>query len=124
MRTKCRRISWLVIFCALLMGCSEEDASPGGPDSNLVSVTGNVTRIEDNVPSDGGVFVELQLDNRTQETLYLPSFFTYPPPPEEQQQVYQVISQLEIGDRVYAEGERTDSGIKLKKLTILNGKKK
>ena len=117
-----RKPNWflcLVVILVLPTGCSEENGvPPSGPNSDLVSVTGNVTRIVDDIPVDGNVTIDLELGDGTTETLYLPSFFMQPLT-EEQEQVYQVIKQLKIGSRVKGEGERTKLGVKLSSLAIL-----
>lgn len=115
------RIPSMVLLSYLAIGCSGDDGTlAGAADSDLDSVTGMVTLIEDHVPVDGGVQLELELDTGKMDTAYLPSFFTAPPPPQEQYEVYQVIQQLEIGDRIKVEGERTPQGIKIEKLTVLD----
>lgn len=124
MRTTVTQMLCLTVFCAMVVGCSNGvDGRPSGPGTTLVSVTGRVMQIRDYVPLDGGVTISIRLTNRETETIYLKSIFTSPPPSEEELQihrdVYQVILQLEIGDRVTADGVRTDSGIEIKKLRRL-----
>jgi hypothetical protein len=79
-----------------------------------------VTRIEDKVPVDGGVTLELKLDNGETDTAYLPSFFTSPPPPLEKYQIYRVIRELDIGARIRVMGERTVYGLEISRLIVLS----
>jgi len=109
------------LFCAGVLvaqaGCSEEVAEPSQRDG-LVTVIGNVARIVDDTPVDGNARVDVDLDGGGQEILYLPSFFGNPPT-EEEKKVYQVIIELEVGDRVEAMGKKTEYGVKLKRLKKL-----
>ncbi len=115
------RLPWFGLLVAILVlptGCSEENDAPSGPNSDQVTVTGNVTRIVDDTPVDGNVIVDLELDDGNTDVLYLPSFFGQPPT-EDQKQAYQLIQQLKLGDRVKGRGERTDHGVLLGSLTKL-----
>jgi len=117
------RVPAMVLLTYLALGCSGDDGTlAGAADSDLDSVTGIVTLIEDHVPVDGGVTLELELDTGKMDTAYLPSFFTAPPPPQEQYELYQIIQQLKLGDRIRVEGERTPQGVKIEKLTVVNKK--
>ena len=98
-------------------GC--EDAAitpPDGPNPHVV-VTGEVTRIVDGIPVDGGVTVDVDVSNDVSEVLYLPSF-AWGQPTANEEKAYQVILTLEIGDWVTAQGTRTASGIKLEGLRV------
>lgn len=111
----------MVLLWGVAIGCFGEDGTPvGAHDANLDSITGIVTQIDDHVPVDGGVWLDLKLESGRMDTAFLPSFFTSPPPPPEQYEIYQLILRLEIGDRVKVEGERTTHGIRIEKLTVLN----
>jgi len=122
-------VSVLIFVVLISLGCSDDTGQvPAGlnsdaitkPDPDPVVVTGTVVEIADEVPVDGGVIIDLEVADGRTEVLYLPSFFTTPPPPENNQKVYQVIVQLEVGNRVKAEGCRTEHGIKLESLDILD----
>jgi hypothetical protein len=88
--------------------------------SELVTLTGVVTQIDDAVPVDGGVVIDLTLDNGETTKLFFGSLFTYPPPPQWKRDLYNVIASLEIGDRVRATGARVAGGISLRGLVILD----
>ncbi len=100
-----------------LSGCSDS-ALPDG--SGLVTVTGVVTQIDDQVPVDGGVTIILALDGGGTEMLLFESLFTSPPPSEQRLELYQKIRQAEVGSRVRATGVRGDLGIELTDLVVLN----
>jgi hypothetical protein len=87
--------------------------------SDLVTVTGVVTAIDDDVPVDGGVVIDLQLEDGETVQLFFGSLYTVPPPRQWQIDLYQVIAGLEIGDRVSATGTRVPLGIGLRHLRIL-----
>ena len=115
---------WLLVATAvaLLAACSSDDRreTTGPPDSQWVTVTGHVTRKDDQVPVDGGVEIDLRLDDGANERLYFGSLFTYPPPSRERQELYGVLVQVSVGNRVRARGTRSESGsIALEELTIL-----
>lgn len=123
MHARLRWVMWLVVILILPTGCSEEsDDSVTGSNpelvSDVVSVTGKVTRIADDIPVDGNAVIDLEVVGGKQEVLYLPSFFAHPPTPA-QEDVYQVIKQLSEGNQVKAVGKRTRFGIELQSLTIL-----
>lgn len=122
MSARLRWVMWLVVILVLPTGCSEEDGvtvtGPNPQVSGVVSVTGKVTRIADDIPVDGNAVIDLEVVGGKREVLYLPSFFTHPPTPA-QERVYQVIIQLREGDRVRAVGNRTRFGIELQSLTII-----
>ncbi len=95
---------------------------PSGPGtSGLVVVTGRVTQIENAVPVDGGVRIDIILEGGKTEQLLFPSLFTSPPPSEETLKLYDVIRRVELGDRIRAEGKRVPAGIELEALAILEG---
>lgn len=110
----------LLLSLVISSGCSDERRpTPSGPDgSDLVTVTGEVTFIYDNVPADGYVLIDLKLDDGGEEHLQ------HGPVPWEDDadefwSLYYKILQVEIGDWVRAEGRRVEGGIALKDLTIL-----
>lgn len=104
-----------------LLGCSSEETPSGlGNKSVAAVVVGEVTMIDDRVPVDGGVTIDIELDKGGTERLLFGSLFTYPPPSEERIELYQVIVGLKIGDRVRAMGLRTKEGIELVELMILD----
>jgi hypothetical protein len=116
------RTASVILLCSSVVGCSTENDTPAGASNpDVDSVTGVVTKIEDYVPVDGGVSIELKLDNGQTDTAFLPSFFTAPPPPQEQYEIYEMIRELEIGDRITVEGQRTSKGIKIEQLTVASG---
>ena len=106
-------IVWLVAIVALSTGCS----NPSGPDSELVSVTGTVTGISAILQVDGFVKMEIESlgDGKTEHLYLLRRTITE----EEFRQIHAVTLQLEIGDVVEAQGERTEAGIELHSMTIL-----
>ena len=115
-----RNLTILTITLLLLAAyaCSDDNSTDLG-DSNSAIVTGIIVAIEDLVPIDGGVTIDLEcLDGRSERLLF-PSLFTNPPPSEEMQQLYQVILLLKRGNLVQAKGTRTESGIELEQLTVL-----
>ena len=117
------RLRLAALLACLAVGCSGNTGTTSDADDPArASITGIVTAIDDRVPVDGGVILALKLDSGRADTAFLPSFFTYPPPPPEQSEIYRVIQQLQIGDRVEVEGERTSQGIKIDQLTILDGR--
>ena len=116
------RVALLRVLIPLFMivGCSDKNGnSTGIPSPDWDSVTGAIRRIDDAVPMDGGVDLELELDGGQTERAFLPSLFTVPPAPQEQWDIYSQIVGLKIGDRVTVEGERTEHGIRIEKLTVL-----
>jgi hypothetical protein len=119
MSTRTSWIIWLVVILVLPTGCSEEEsAPPSGPDSDLVSVTGAVARIVNDIPVDGDATVDIMLENGKTEIFYLPSLWGNEWTPE-QNEAYRVYRELKIGDRVNAVGTRMKHRIELKTLTIL-----
>jgi hypothetical protein len=90
-----------------------------GPDGDDLSLTGVVTRIDDQVPVDGGVQIDLTLGDGSTEVVYMPSLFTFPPPPPERQEIYSQIQKLRIGSRVRVEGTRTELGVEIEEMEIL-----
>jgi hypothetical protein len=115
---------WLSIGAVWVVstwGCSSsKEPDPSVPDGGpRVSVVGRIESIEDLVPVDGGVTIELKEDSGGSAILRYASMFTNPRPSEEHVDLYQVIQDADVGDRVKAEGIRTSDGIDLKALTIL-----
>jgi len=82
-------------------------------------VVGTVIEIVDQVPVDGGVTISVRLDDDRIERLTFGSLFTYPPPEPERIRLYEVIQEVEVGDRVRATGTAGDEGIELESLIIL-----
>ena len=119
MSTSISWIIWLVVILVLPTGCSEEEsAPPSGPESDLVSVTGAVARIINDIPVDGDATVDIMLEDGKTEILFLPSLWDGEWT-EEQNEAYRVYRELKIGDRVNAVGKRVRHRIELKTLTIL-----
>ncbi|UCF06567.1 MAG: hypothetical protein JSV33_05945 [bacterium] len=108
----------LYLLSFFLLGCSGDNPSCPG-DSSVSIVTGIVVAIENLVPVNGGVTIDLSCLGGRSERLLLPSFFRNPPPSEDQLELYQVILLLEIGDLVQAGGTRAENGIELDRLKIL-----
>lgn len=117
--------SWGAPFRAFPVLLSIAGCSNGNGDSLVVpepdrdTVAGTVRRIDDAVPVDGGVDLELELDGGGTERAFLPSLFTHRPAPQERWEIYSQILALEIGDRITVEGERTEHGILIERLTVL-----
>jgi hypothetical protein len=119
MSTKISWIIWLVVILVLPTGCSEEEsARPSGPQSDLMSVTGAVARIINDIPVDGEAVVDVMLEDGKIEILYLPSLWVGPWT-EDQNEAFKVFMELKIGDRVNAQGKRDGERIELITLTIL-----
>lgn len=110
------RLKALCLTVLVISACGGVKAPGGG----LEAVTGVVTRIEDKVPVDGGVVIDLRLPGGNDDVIYMPSLFTLPPPPPERQKLYTVIQQVGIGSRVTAKGTRTAAGLEIEELTIIN----
>lgn len=99
-------------------GCGDDGVTPPeGPNPHVV-VTGKVTQIENSVPVDGGVEIDIVRADGTPEVLYLPSFGWQEPSPNELA-AFQVVLELEVGNIVTAQGERTEFGIKIEGLRIV-----
>ena len=115
----------LVFLCVLLLaaGCGDDDGDPAAPESPTTVVrTGTVTAVDDRTPVDGGITIDLLLDDGGTERAYFPSLFTSPPPGEDLMRLYDVVRRVEIGDRVRVEGMRSEAGgIDLDSLWILDG---
>ncbi len=106
------------LFSLIVLGCSGDNPTDPG-DPNFAIVIGTVVAIEDLVPVDGGVTIDLSCHGGRSERLLFPSLFTNPPPSEDKLELYQVILLLETGDLVHACGTRTENGIALDRLKIL-----
>ncbi len=87
-------------------------------DPVVLSLQGTVTAIDDQVPVDGGVVIDLKLDSGETAQLHFGSLFTYPPSPSWRTELYQVIAGLEVGNHVTAKGLLAKEGIQLVGLTI------
>lgn len=109
----------LLLSCFVVSGCSDEHSAPAtGPTrSDLVTVTGEVTFIYDNIAADGEVRIDLKLNDGAAERLVFASFWGNDS--EERRNLYATIQDIEIGDRVTATGKRKSSGIEIEELTIL-----
>lgn len=102
-----------------ISGC-KSDSRSGSSDSGQVTVLGQVTHIEDNVPSDGGVTILVAQEKGGTETLYFGSLFTVPRPSEERTQLYEKIRKVTTGDRIQAKGtRRAEGGITLEDIAVL-----
>ncbi|NNF08560.1 MAG: hypothetical protein HKN21_17495 [Candidatus Eisenbacteria bacterium] len=101
----------LLLACLSLslvfMGCSTKAGNLRPTD---ITLEGVVAKIDDQTPVDGGVTIELRLDDGSGETLLFGSLFTYPPPTEERLKLYQRIQAIAVGYRVRAVGERMETG--------------
>ena len=53
------------------------------------------------------------------ETLLFGSLYTEPPPTRERLDLYRVIVEVQVGNRVKAVGKRVEGGIELQALTIV-----
>ena len=105
------------LFLLIPLSCSD-DKCTNPQNSNLAVVTGEVTFIYDNVAADGGVIIDLKLDNGKAERLLFSPYY-WGDDSEERWQLYAKIQEVEVGDRVRGRGQRTDRGIELEELTIL-----
>ena len=116
----------LAVICSAffllgVLGCSSDETPSGhSSESQPVVVVGEVMTVDDRVPVDGGVTIDIGLDGGESERLLFGSLFTYPAPSQERLDLYQVIVELEIGDRVQATGSRTVDGIEIEELVILD----
>jgi len=86
----------------------------------MVTLSGIVTEIDDATPVDGGVVIDLELENDETTKLFFDSLFTEPPPPHWRLELYEVIASLELGDSVQASGASVPEGISLRELIILD----
>jgi len=115
--------STLMILSFLFFGCAGESDVPSGPGtSGTIVATGDVTQIDNLVPVDGGITIEINLEDGKTEHLLFASLFTAPPPSEERLKLYDVVRRVEVGDRIRAEGKRVPKGIELEALAILEGR--
>jgi hypothetical protein len=110
----------LLVLLIAVVGCSDDGAPPpsGPTKSDLIETTGDVTFIYDNVAADGGVTIDLELEDGTTERLMFAPFY-WGEDSEERWDVYAKIKELEIGDCVTAVGRRTDRGIEIEDITKL-----
>lgn len=116
-----KRIGFIcIVFCSIVaVGCSCDDTPSVNPtESQLVIVSGEVTAIDDRVPVDGGVTIDVRLADGGTERLLFGSLHTSPPPSQERLDLYDVIARLQVGDRVRATGVRVEGGIELESLVI------
>jgi hypothetical protein len=108
----------------ILGGCLGEESpksssQPAEQDITQVTVEGWVKHIDDQTPVDGGIEIRLRLDDGEDVLLLFGSLFTYPPPDDEKLQLYEVVRQVVVEDRVRAVGTDTARGIRIEQLTIL-----
>lgn len=103
----------LAIIFLLISGCSNS-SEPTTPTE--ATVTGIVLKIEDYVPVDGGVRIDVQV-GETVDTLLLGSSETLEPVPASYGEMYRTIQNLEIGEAVQATGVRNDEGLALTSLS-------
>jgi len=110
-----------IVAMLLVVACSDDEgARTVDPATDVITVTGKVTYKDDRVPVDGGVIMELALDDGGTETLLFGSLYTDPPPSQEQWALYQVIVTVDLGDRVVASGRRNEYGLLLETLQVLS----
>ena len=112
---------WLVLVLVLPTGCTDENGVQPSTStkSNAVEVTGEVTFVYDNVAADGGVTIDIELDDSQTERLLFSPFY-WGDDSEERWDLYSKLQEVELGNRVKAVGQRTDRGIELEDLTILS----
>lgn len=110
----------VMISFLIMSGCSGDRSTPpaGTNEPDLVTVTGEVTFIYDNVAADGGVTIDLKLDNDSSERLLFAPLY-WGDDSEDRWALYSKIQDVEVGDRIRAVGHRTERGIELQKLDIL-----
>ena len=111
------------VSSTVLSGCGADDGAPVTPEpTSIVVATGEVTAIQNDIAVDGGILLDVDLLNDGSERLILHSLFTDLPPTDEHLALYDVVRRVEIGDLVQGEGARSDFGIVLEKLWILDGR--
>jgi hypothetical protein len=111
----------VIVLSGLVGACGSDDSDPVQPGPATEVVIGEITRIDNQIPVDGGIVLDLTADNGGTDRLLFPSLFTNPPPGEAVLRLYDLVRRVEIGDRVRAEGIRTDYGVDLESLWILEG---
>jgi hypothetical protein len=109
----------LVLFLFSLPACQKDKNMVGSEDaqSGVVTVVGEVTAIDDRVPDDGGVTIDLKIENGDTMLLSFESFQVIPD--ENRRELYEVIKQVEVGSRVRATGLRKGHWIEIGQLSIL-----
>ena len=118
---KIARVTGLVAL-AMLAACGTDDDGPVRPGSgNGVTVTGEVTNIQNEIAVDGGITLDVDVVDDGTNRLIFVGLFTLPPPNDEVLRLYDLVRRVEIGDMVRAEGVRRDDGVILEKLWILDG---
>ena len=123
MQMRATRMGLLALIALVAIGCSESQPEQTTPSS--VTGTGNVTvegvvvAVEDLVPVDGGVTIDIAMESDERARLLFGSLFTSPPPDEATLELYEIVRRVEVGDFVRASGEQTDYGIKIDDLAIL-----
>lgn len=105
-------LSALFVFCC---GCSI-NSSTGPVDPDLEVVVGTITEIDDGVPRDGGVTIDLELEDRSSARLWLGLNPRSQPPREDQWELYRVILTLDVGDTVWAAGIWHGTSIELREI--------
>ncbi len=121
--TRALLLKSISLISLALIACGGESGDPSGPGiKSEVLVTGYVIEIENMMPVDGGITIKVELESKDTERLWFGSLFTVPPPSEDKLKLYDVVRRVELGDRVRATGERTEAGIELEGIAILEGR--
>jgi len=116
-----RVITLLLPVLLLILACGDDDpAAPGA--AQLEIVTGEVVTIDDQTPVDGGITIEIRIDDSETDELYFPSLFTEPPPDNATLDLYDLVRRVEIGDRVRVEGTRNAQALQIDSLWIIQGR--
>ena len=67
-------------------------------------VCGEVISIDNSIPVDGGITLDVDVSSDGVDRLLFPSLFTDPPPTDEVMALSDVVRDVEVGDVVRAEG--------------------
>lgn len=106
----------LLIPAISVLGCSKKRET-----TTSQTVTGRVTRIVDQTPSDGPVTIVVQTDHGDSTVLHFASMFTNPRPSEERTRVYQTIRTVKVGSRVEALASLSDGTYEIQSITVTQG---
>ena len=79
--------------------------------TGLIRVKGAVTVLNDQVPVDGGVTIEVNDPKRGTVTLNFESMFTLPRPTEDRTKLYEEIRKVKVGDVVNATARPLEDGV-------------
>jgi hypothetical protein len=110
-----------LVALALLAACDDDsNVAVQDPQAN-VSVSGEVTNIQNDIAVDGGIVLDIAVAKDGQDRLVFGGLFTVPPPTNDDLKLYDVVRRVEVGDMVRGWGVRRESGIILEKLWILDG---